>query len=105
MYAETNSKKDYQEKKIGFFAVDFTYDLCLYSKFTEPHGHFKYGKKIFTCHTMELGAKTPVLAPILIAKYSYDFYKIDKWILGVSASLLLGLKFFELGISGRYYIH
>ena len=94
LYAETD-QTNYQEKKTWFFAADFTYDALPFSSRSELHGHFKFGKKFLPQHTIELGARTPTLAPKFLIKYSYDFIAIDKWTFGASASLLLGLKVFE----------
>ena len=95
LYGEADSV-NYQKKRSHFFSVDFTYDIFgKYARQSELHGHFKYGVKLAPRHTVEIGAKTPILAPIFITKYSYDLIKRDNWIFGVSASVLLGLNYYE----------
>ena len=92
LYGEADSV-NYQKKRSHFFAVGFIYDTFPYSRYSEFHGHFKYGTEIIPRHTIEIGARTPTLAPKFIMKYSYDLVKKNKWIFGISASVLLGLNY------------
>ena len=96
LYAETGYQ-EYEEKRTGFFAIDFINEFKPTEKFQYHNTSFdfKFGGELALQHTAVLGVRIRAEMPTMMLKYNYDFLESAEWMLGMlgmSVSLLFGVS-------------
>ena len=80
-----------QEKRTGFFALDFINEFTPSKTFQYYDSSFdlKFGGQLAPQHTVALGIRLPVESSgAVLLKYNYDFIEDGNWIPGISVSAL-----------------
>ena len=83
-----------EEKRTGFFAIDFINEFTPADAFAYYDSSFdiKFGGELIPQNTVALGIRVPFeKSGAVLLKYNYDFIRSGNWIPGVSVSALFGI--------------